>query len=145
MKEDGLINQLLEAASLGEEEDCDEETKVLREKLGAQIKELEDELEKMRKRKLFINAPVICMPLPLGRGYEDIAGLKCRDSIYDVSLQCRGCARILISPKIGHYSKVILTAHLNIYLYTYVNINPKSATVRLFDKGCKLISLIVLC
>ena len=68
MKEDGLINQLLEAASLGEDEDCDEETKVLREKLAAQIQELEAELEKMRKRKLFINVPVICMPRPLGPG-----------------------------------------------------------------------------
>ena len=66
MKEDGLINQLLEAASLGEEEDCDAETKVLKKELIAQIKELEKELEKMRERKLFINAPVFCMPRPLG-------------------------------------------------------------------------------
>ena len=36
-------------------------------------------------------APVICMPRPLGSG--DISG-KCRDLTYDVSLQCRGRARI---------------------------------------------------
>ena len=32
------------------------------------------------------NAPVICMPRPLG----DIAGLKCRDLTYDVTRQCHG-------------------------------------------------------
>ena len=36
------------------------------------------------------------MPRPLGR-YRDIVGLNCCDLTYDVSLQCRGCAGVLIS------------------------------------------------
>ena len=44
------------------------------------------------------NAPVICIPGPLGAGDTgDIAGLKCRNLTSDVSRQCRGCAGVLIS------------------------------------------------
>ena len=47
---------------------------------------------------LFINAPVICIPGTRRAGDSgDIAGLKCRDLISDVSRQCRGKARVLIS------------------------------------------------
>ena len=43
-------------------------------------------------------APVICILRPHGAGDTgDIAGLKCRNLISDVSRQCRGCARVLIS------------------------------------------------
>ena len=47
---------------------------------------------------LACNAPVICIPRPLGAGDTgDIAGLKCRNLTSDVSRQCRGCAGVLIS------------------------------------------------
>ena len=46
----------------------------------------------------WLNAPVICIPGPLGAGVTgDIAGLKCRNLTSDVSRQCRGCAGVLIS------------------------------------------------
>ena len=45
-----------------------------------------------------ICTPVICMARPHGTGDTgDIAGLKCRDLTYDVSLQRCGCAGVLIS------------------------------------------------
>ena len=47
---------------------------------------------------LFVYAPVICIPRPLGTwDTGDIAGLKCRNLTSDVSRQCRGCAGVLIS------------------------------------------------
>ena len=50
------------------------------------------------RREHMYNAPVICIPAPLGAGDTgDIAGLKCRNLTSDVSRQCRGCAGVLIS------------------------------------------------
>ena len=49
------------------------------------------------KRAYIYNAPVICIPGPLGTGdTRDIAGLKYRNLTYDVFPQCRGCAGGLI-------------------------------------------------
>ena len=61
-------------------------------------------------------------PPPWGRDTGDIA-LNCQNLTYDVFLRCRGCAGVLISRLINRpllkelVWKVLLTAHLNIYLY----------------------------
>ena len=52
-KEDGSINQHLEAVRQREEEDCDEEKQDLKDELNEQIEELEKRLDKMKDRKLF--------------------------------------------------------------------------------------------